>query len=819
MSDLKAMTVAFARLIHRVELWTAYQGQETQAAGLKGSILRKLDEISQICRDGNIHAASEELATSFRFSVEGPGGTRFLRDICLKQVQWFRETGLDMDLLRRALGPTSRKFLELVEKMADVKDDELAGTKAQALAFGLYLMVTREQVFERLRGLLETMHVTGRELNLHHFDPGEIVDGLPTVHDGPLELGAGLKPVAGLDGSEDDVDQLPEKLGGHLPGVRLLSPELPQDLSAARNEEEETSPHPPVQANPVSGNVLLKPELRYPRPPPAREGTGARGPRLRPTIEANPDITLVPPGLQQGDQSVARDEEDLPSASTASAALPQERPRRNYGGVVGANLWRIFGGEGSEQASPLPPSPHTIEEIAAPVPIARPDPVPVTDEEFGGKKTSSKAVNKIVGRSLFGNFGMRRVGTAAEETIGSGTYGIVLYPAPAASSLLPAHFVRATLGAETDKVPPPPASGPDGMVFKVFLPWKTVQDAIKEAAEEEHVGRLLRGGEQFLVLPNGGGWIQALRLPKDPNVDRVVWLVGSRAALPGLFFPFAGGLTWDSFDQQHPIQPRALIDTLGGVLDGIAFLQSRGLCHRDIKPTNLAYDATGRTRIIDLGMVISLASVFGDDLIREPYIFFPPEFLAAASPGLAPAAFVQRYCTAYLGFDTGSVGDAVYRAKAFQRRTTLSSVMLSTQGLRVLGQSMVTASLREVSQKRPRAPEKVDLFALGMTLFFVAVHCNWEESQSEDERIAARRLLLFASRLAEMDPAARPGLDEAWQYYADLQRAPPEAQRALLGSRAFRIAVNYGDGGKKLGAFQRPANFQRRLRMSEIGTR
>ena len=88
--------------------------------------------------------------------------------------------------------------------------------------------------------------------------------------------------------------------------------------------------------------------------------------------------------------------------------------------------------------------------------------------------------------------------------------------------------------------------------------------------------------------------------------EHVVAVVGARAAPPNyeLFFPFMENGAVDELMYGHGWTPtwQAVLKLAREVSAGMAYLHSRGVVHRDVKPGNVLLDASWTAKIGDFGL-------------------------------------------------------------------------------------------------------------------------------------------------------------------------------------------------------------------------
>lgn len=69
-----------------------------------------------------------------------------------------------------------------------------------------------------------------------------------------------------------------------------------------------------------------------------------------------------------------------------------------------------------------------------------------------------------------------------------------------------------------------------------------------------------------------------------------------------------GGTLLQRVRQEGPLNESAVLELACGMLDALRLAGERGMVHRDIKPTNILFDARGRGKLADLGLAQLIAS-------------------------------------------------------------------------------------------------------------------------------------------------------------------------------------------------------------------
>jgi hypothetical protein len=115
---------------------------------------------------------------------------------------------------------------------------------------------------------------------------------------------------------------------------------------------------------------------------------------------------------------------------------------------------------------------------------------------------------------------------------------------------------------------------------------------------------------------------------------RCVYVFGAGAVgdVPYIAMELMPGGTLADLIADHPLAPAAAVDYVLDVLDGLESAQAAGILHRDVKPSNVFLDASGRAKVGDFGISKSLEVDAGlsqtGAFLGTPY-YASPEQIAA----------------------------------------------------------------------------------------------------------------------------------------------------------------------------------------------
>ncbi|HEX6884879.1 MAG TPA: FHA domain-containing serine/threonine-protein kinase [Planctomycetota bacterium] len=140
-----------------------------------------------------------------------------------------------------------------------------------------------------------------------------------------------------------------------------------------------------------------------------------------------------------------------------------------------------------------------------------------------------------------------------------------------------------------------------GAMGAVYL---AVQESLRRPVALKVLAPKLAGDRDFVHRFQAEA--RAAAALSHPNVV-VVYDVGEEGGQHYLSMEFmAGGSLEQKLAASGPLPWKAVLAVLQDAAAGLAYAESRGIVHRDVKPANLMYSGTGTVKLADLGLATTL---------------------------------------------------------------------------------------------------------------------------------------------------------------------------------------------------------------------
>ncbi len=129
---------------------------------------------------------------------------------------------------------------------------------------------------------------------------------------------------------------------------------------------------------------------------------------------------------------------------------------------------------------------------------------------------------------------------------------------------------------------------------------------------------------------------------KHPNIV-VIHEVGEHAGQPFFSMEYVGGENLSRILRRAPLPPKQAANYAGEVARALQFAHDNGVLHRDVKPSNVLVDDTGRVRVMDFGLAKQIDAdeqlTLSGQLVGTPS-YMAPEQIAGSAGTIGPACDV-----------------------------------------------------------------------------------------------------------------------------------------------------------------------------------
>jgi serine/threonine protein kinase len=203
---------------------------------------------------------------------------------------------------------------------------------------------------------------------------------------------------------------------------------------------------------------------------------------------------------------------------------------------------------------------------------------------------------------------------------------------------------------------------------------------------------------------------------------------------------------------------------------GIEELAKAGLCHMDIKPTNLVYahaEQTPTIRMIDFGLLRQCTDVYtpkNKELISTPYVYWPPEFhLYTWSDEVTNGK--KSKCIAQNAVEQAQYNGQILRnAEAVPEAISLPLMSLTNHESK-LHLYQYEQLLKIQPSDLHMFADRIDVYSLGVSITEIVCHYLACRILSQQEQNVAVALLHLALQMTDMNPITRPTAQQCRRLY------------------------------------------------------
>ncbi len=133
-----------------------------------------------------------------------------------------------------------------------------------------------------------------------------------------------------------------------------------------------------------------------------------------------------------------------------------------------------------------------------------------------------------------------------------------------------------------------------------------VYEARQDSPDRKVALKIMRaGGTSSAMVKRFAQEARALAILQHPGIAQVYDAgreLTAAGPVPYLVMELVEGITLNTFINRHKLALPAKLKLILQICDAVAHAHLRGVIHRDIKPTNILVDETGRARILDFGI-------------------------------------------------------------------------------------------------------------------------------------------------------------------------------------------------------------------------
>jgi len=188
-----------------------------------------------------------------------------------------------------------------------------------------------------------------------------------------------------------------------------------------------------------------------------------------------------------------------------------------------------------------------------------------------------------------------------------------------------------------------------------------------------------------------------------PNIC-TVYDVGRYGGSPFIVMEYLEGRTLRQYIEGGPIEIPAVVDLGIQIADALAAAHSKGIVHRDIKPTNILVTTKGQAKILDFGLAKPDRATDGNGFTR------PPDAIASqtlTSPGMAVGTVAYMSPEQARGEDVDARSDLFSFGAVLYEMTAGQHPFPADSGVAML-HHIVADQPRPLRECRPGAPPELE---------------------------------------------------------------------------------------------------------------
>jgi serine/threonine protein kinase len=204
--------------------------------------------------------------------------------------------------------------------------------------------------------------------------------------------------------------------------------------------------------------------------------------------------------------------------------------------------------------------------------------------------------------------------------------------------------------------------------------------------------------------------------------------------------------------------------------NGIEELAKSGLCHMDIKPTNLVFapdDQTPTIRMIDFGLLRQCTDVYtskNKELISTPYVYWPPEFHLYTWSNEVTNGKKSKYITQNAAQQAQYIGQILRNAEAVPEAISIPLMSLTNHESK-LHLYQCEQLLKIQPSGLHMFADRIDVYSLGVSVMEIVCHYLACRILSQQEQNVAVALLHLALQMTDMNPITRPTAQQCRRLY------------------------------------------------------